>query len=99
MLAIEVHRAQRDPFLARSTGNKILRQIRPVVRHGVIRAYHRDAAEISVAPQHLCRGVACSATAHDDYVFWRLRRNRGPFLFGPFFTYEELAAARFNLPG
>jgi hypothetical protein len=87
-----------EPFLARSTGKEVLRQIWPVIRYGVICANHRDAAGISFPPQHFRRSVTCGAASHDDDVLWRLRGPGRPLLLGLLFAHEELAAACFNLP-
>src|SRR5215469_178448 len=97
-LAVEVHRAQWDPLLRRATGKKVLRQIWPVIRNGLIRADHRDAARISLSPQHFRGGITCGAASHDDDVLRRLGGPSRPFLGRLLFAHEEFAAAGFNLP-
>ena len=66
MLAVEVGRAQRDPFLGRAAGQVVLRQIGSIIWSRVIGAQHRDRAGIALPPQHLGRGVSRCTAADDD---------------------------------
>ena len=50
VLAVELGRAQRYPFLGRIAGEVILRQIGPVAGRRIIIAQHRDRAGITLLP-------------------------------------------------
>ena len=58
LLAVEIGRAQRYPFLGRVAGKVVLRQIGSIIRSRVIGAQHRHRAGIAVTPQHLGRSVS-----------------------------------------
>jgi hypothetical protein len=91
-------RVQWNSFLVRITGEKVLRQIWPVIGSGIIRADHRNATGISLTAQHFRRSAARGTASHDDYVPRRLRGTDRTLLLRPLLAHEELAAACFNRP-
>ena len=68
VLAVEILRAQRNPFLRRVPGEIVLREIRAIVRRGVVGVDDRDPAVVSAATQHLRRRAAGRARADDHHV-------------------------------
>src|SRR5438128_12514263 len=70
LLAVEIGRAQRYPFLGRVAGQVVFRQIGSIIWSRVISAQHRDRAGIALAPQHLGRGVSRRTSAEDDDRLW-----------------------------
>ena len=66
MLAVEIGRPQRNPFLGRVAGQVVLGQIGSIIWSRVIGAQHRDRAGVALAPQHLGRSVSCRTAADDN---------------------------------
>ena len=66
LLAIELHRPQRNKILGRAASEEVLRQIGPVAGDGQIRTEHRNAPIVAFPPKHLGRRVARGVAANDD---------------------------------
>ena len=66
MLAVEVGRPQRYPFLGRVAGQVVFGQIGSIIWSRVIGAQHRDRTGIALATQHLGRRVSRGTAAEDN---------------------------------
>ena len=66
LVRVPFRRAHRDPVVGRVPGEKILREVGPIVRGRCVGADHRDGPVVPFAAQHVRRGEAGGAAADDD---------------------------------